>query len=85
MKADTWFVYIIQSEKGKLYTGITTDVQRRFEQHQTGKGGAKYFRTDPPVQIVHIEEVQNRSEASKREAAIKKMSRHQKDLLIAKI
>lgn len=78
-----WYVYIIQTEKNKLYTGIATDVKRRFKEHQTGKG-AKYFRTDRPVLIVYTERKRNRSTASKREAAIKKLTRPKKLELISK-
>lgn len=84
MKSSSWFLYIIRSEKGKLYTGITTDLERRFEEHSTGKGGAKFFRSDSPLKIEYTENFENRSEASKREAEIKKMTRVQKEKLISK-
>ena len=81
-----WWVYMIQSRKGKLYTGITTDVERRFAEHQQmengGKKGAKFFRLDPPAALVFREACENRSEASKREAAIKKMKRSEKIQLL---
>lgn len=83
MSENKWSVYIIESKKGKFYTGISTDVERRFSQHLSGKGGAKYFRSDPPLRIVYRECLDNRSLASKKEAAIKKMSRQQKEKLIA--
>lgn len=75
----SWYLYIIQTEKNKLYTGITTDIDRRFEEHKSGAPkGAKYFRSDRPVKIVRTEKLENRSEASKREAEIKSMTRTQK-------
>ena len=77
-----WFVYIIRASDDSLYTGITTDLARRLEQHQTGKGGAKYFRGRQACEFVYTESGHNRSSASIREAQIKKMTRQQKDLLL---
>jgi putative endonuclease len=69
-----WYVYIILTAKGKLYTGISTDPERRFVEHLCDtKKGAKYFRSDSPVKIIHLEEFLTMSEALKREAAIKKL------------
>ena len=78
----SWFVYMIESEKGKIYTGITTDVERRFKEHKEKKCGAKFFHSDPPKKIVRVEEAPDRSVASKREAQIKKLTRAQKIELI---
>jgi putative endonuclease len=70
-----WFVYIILTSKDKLYTGISTDPERRFVEHLCDtKKGAKFFRSDSPVKIIHLEEFETMSEALKREAAIKKLS-----------
>jgi putative endonuclease len=77
-----WFVYIILTKKNKLYTGITTDPQRRFKEHLSQKKGAKYFRQDPPKEIVFQEEHPDRSSALKRESEIKKMTRKQKESLL---
>jgi putative endonuclease len=77
-----WYVYLILTKKNKLYTGISTDPQRRFQEHLSGKKGAKYFRQDPPIRIVYQEESPNRSDATKRELQIKKMTRKQKEELI---
>ena len=79
-----WYVYIIQTVSGKLYTGITTDTERRFNEHLSGKGGAKFFRSDPAHKMVYVEKMKNRSLASKREAAIKCLSRIKKMELISK-
>lgn len=68
-----WSVYMVCCHDDSLYTGITTDVERRFKQHQSG-AGAKYFRAHKPQQIVYHETGHDRSSASKREAEIKKMS-----------
>jgi putative endonuclease len=77
-----WHVYIIRANDDSLYTGITTDLQRRLKQHQSGKGGAKYFRGRQACDFVYTESGHNRSSASMREAQIKKMTRQQKDLLL---
>lgn len=88
MTSSSWYVYIIRTEKRTLYTGITTDVERRFAEHQAvfdGKRpakGAKYFRRTKPVEVVYVEICENRSEASKREASIKGMTRAQKLALV---
>lgn len=79
----TWSVYIIEASDNSLYTGITTDVERRFEQHVSGKGGARFFRGRSPKTVRYIEASVNRSSASIREAAIKKLSRKDKLALIA--
>lgn len=76
-----WTVYIIQTKSGKLYTGITTDLKRRFKEHQN-KSGAQFFHLSEAERIVYVELKANRSEATKREIEIKKMSRSQKDSLI---
>lgn len=82
MKQMKWFVYIIQSEKGHLYTGITTDVERRFKEHSDSRKGAKYFRGKVPVEVVFQKDFKDRSSASKYEAVVKKMSRAKKIELI---
>ena len=69
-----YFVYLIQCEGGSIYTGITTDVSRRFKEHQDKKGG-HYTCAHKAEKILHTEKYQTRSEALKREAEIKKMSR----------
>jgi putative endonuclease len=76
-----WYVYIIQTKNNKLYTGITTDLERRFYEHLEGKG-AKFTRSNPPQDLVYMEMHADRSSALKREAAIKKLKRQQKLTLI---
>jgi putative endonuclease len=76
-----WQVYIIRCSDRSLYTGITNNVERRWRQHG-GVRGAKYFRGRKPVAIVYLEAGHSRSTASRREAAIKKLSRPQKERLI---
>jgi putative endonuclease len=83
MKKKSWTVYIIRTEKDRLYTGITTDLTRRFDEHANDLSkGAKFFRSDKPVEIVYSEKYENRSQASVREAQIKKLTRKQKELLV---
>jgi len=77
-----WQVYIILCDDNSLYTGITTDIDRRFRQHAAG-GGAKYFRGRQPLQVVYLETGHSRSSASAREAGIKAMHRADKLDLIA--
>ena len=76
-----WYLYILRCGDGTLYTGITTDVEKRLEVHRSGKG-AKYTRGRGPLELVHQEECGNHSDALKREAAVKKLSREQKETLI---
>jgi putative endonuclease len=80
--ARNWLVYILRCSDNSLYTGITTDLERRFCQHAAGNG-AKYFRGRQPVQVVYRESDHSRSSASKREAEIKAMTRAEKDLLLS--
>ena len=77
-----WQVYIILCTDDSLYTGITTDVERRFAQHATGTG-AKYFRGHAPRQLVYLESAHDRSSASRREAEIKRLRPVDKRRLIA--
>ena len=77
-----WQVYILLCSDGSLYTGISTDVKRRFAQHATGSG-AKYFRGRSPGRIVYLESGHNRSSASCREMVIKKLRLTEKHALIA--
>lgn len=76
-----WTVYIVQAESGKLYTGITLNLDRRMAEHST-KQGAKFFRTSPPEKIVYRETQPDRSAATSREAEIKRMTRAQKLRLV---
>jgi len=76
-----WQVYIILCSDNTLYTGITTDLQRRFGQHASGRG-AKYFRGRQPVQIVYQESGHTRSTAGTRELEIKDLARAEKLTLI---
>jgi len=78
-----WYVYMLRCGDGSLYTGSTTDVERRLREHQGGTG-ARYTRSRPPVTLAYAEEALDRSAAQRREAAIKKLPRAQKLKLIGK-
>lgn len=75
------FVYIIECADQTLYTGWTTDVERRLKAHNAGRG-ARYTQQRSPVRLVYIEEVPDRRAALKRELQIKRMSRAEKLKLI---
>jgi putative endonuclease len=77
-----WTVYIIRADDDSLYTGITTDLQRRWQQHSSQRGGAKFFRGRKPAALVYMERGHSRSSAAQREAAIKQLTRPAKELLL---
>lgn len=82
-KRMNWTVYILRCADGSLYTGITKDLAYRIKVHEAGKG-ARYTNGRGPFRLVHQEFCQNRAEASKREMAIKSLSRTQKlELILA--
>jgi len=68
-----WVVYMIVSDEGSLYTGITTDIERRWKQHLSGRG-ARHFRSRQPLAVVYLETGHDRSSALRREIAIKRLS-----------
>ena len=78
----SWLVYIIRADDNSLYTGITTDLARRWRQHLQQRGGAKFFRGRKPVALAYVEIGHDRSSASRREAAIKQLTRPAKELLL---
>ena len=77
-----WTVYIARCRDGSLYTGITTDPERRLEEHNSGCGAA-YTRSKTPIVIVYTEQAADRSGAQQRERAIKRLTRAQKEELVA--
>ena len=79
----TWKLYILRCRDGSLYTGITTDVEKRFAAHNAGKG-AKYTRGRGPLELVYREDCGDHSTALKRELEIKAMKREEKMKLIEK-
>lgn len=79
-----WFVYMLRCGDRSLYTGITTNVKRRLRQHRGEiKGGARYTRSRTPLTLVWLESATDRSEASRREMAIKALKVQDKESLIA--
>jgi putative endonuclease len=82
MSAESWHVYILSCADNTLYTGITTDLKRRVNDHNAGTG-ARYTAGRTPVRLVYSEKAKDRSEASKREYEIKQLSRSKKMELIA--
>ena len=82
-KASSWTVYIVRCANGSLYTGITNNLAGRIADHNAGRG-AKYTAAFGPVELVWKTRKKDRSAASILEAAIKKLSRAEKDVLIAK-
>ena len=79
----TWKLYILRCKDGSLYTGITTDVEKRLEAHRAGKG-AKYTRGRGPLELVYREDCGTHSDALKRELEIKALPREKKLRLIGK-
>ncbi len=73
---------MLRCQDGSLYTGVTTDVDRRFKEHKEGKVGAKYTKSRVAVSVVHIEPCKTRSEAQIREFQIKKLKREEKEALV---
>jgi putative endonuclease len=78
-----WSVYIIETSAGTLYTGISTDVERRFSEHAAGTRGARFFRVRKPAAVVYVEGGHTRASAARREAAIKRLNRARKLEMIA--
>lgn len=77
----THYVYVLECADETLYTGYTTDVERRVNEHDSG-AGAKYTRGRTPVELVHTEEYETKSAAMSREYEIKQLSRSEKEQLI---
>jgi putative endonuclease len=78
----TWTVYVARCRDGTLYTGVTTDLERRLAEHNAGRGCA-YTRSRLPVTLVYYEPVDDRSRALRREYAIKQLARAEKEALAA--
>lgn len=77
----TWFVYLVRAANGALYCGISDDPQRRFAQHQSGKG-ARFFHTSPALALAYVEACAGKGDALRRERAIKRLSKSAKEALI---
>lgn len=82
--SSAWWVYVLCCADGSLYTGITTDVDRRIAEHNgDGAPGARYTRSRRPVRLIHVEPAADRAEATRRELAIKRLDRERKLALCA--
>ena len=79
-----WYVYMVQCNDSSLYSGVTTDVERRVMEHNTDTKGAKYTKARRPVRLVYQRRCRNRSSATKQEAALKQLTRAQKIALLKK-
>ncbi len=77
-----WYTYVLRCADDSLYTGITTDLKRRLSEHNSSNLGAKYTKPRRPVRLVYSAEFENKSEASKEEYRIKKLSKEKKMQLI---
>lgn len=73
-----WFLYVLECSDGSLYTGVTTNIQRRLNEHNTSDRGAKYTKTRRPVKLVWHKEYPTRSEAQSEEYRFKKLTRKNK-------
>lgn len=80
-RREKWFLYILKCVDGSLYTGITKDLERRFQMHSEGKA-ARYTRTRRPLEIIYKETCRTRTEALVRECAVKALSKARKLALI---
>jgi putative endonuclease len=82
--SSAWWVYVLHCADGTLYTGITTDLDRRISEHNgDGAPGARYTRSRRPVRLLHVEPATDRAEATRRELAIKRLDRERKLALCA--
>jgi putative endonuclease len=79
----TWFLYLIRCKDNSLYTGITTDVMRRFKEHQgNDRKGSKYLRGKAPLKLVLKKNIGNKSLTSKVEAKVKKLPKDKKEMFV---
>ncbi len=79
----TWYVYFLRCNDNSLYAGITTDLVRRLHEHNHSKLGAKYTRAKRPVTLAYAETAANKSDASKREYQLRKLSKNKKEKLVS--
>jgi putative endonuclease len=82
-KIARWYLYLLRCKDGSLYTGITTDVERRFSEHR-GKGnkGAKYCRGKAPIEIAYVKKIGSQSRALKIEYRVKRLTKQRKEKII---
>lgn len=82
-KEQSWYVYILECSDRSYYCGVTTDLERRLNEHNNRASGARYTRARRPVELVYSEQMTSRSEACQREYFIKQLTRTQKQKLIS--
>ncbi len=82
LKQKGWFVYMLRCSDNSLYTGITTDISRRLEEHNSEKSVTRYTRARQPVELVYQESANSRSDAGKREVQLKKLKKIEKEFLV---
>lgn len=83
LKKDAWTVYILRNERNALYTGITTDLKRRFNEHKNKlANGAKFTRSCSALNLVYHCEIGDRGPSLKVEARIKRLKKHKKELIV---
>lgn len=78
---EAWFVYLIRNERGALYAGITTEVERRLEQHRSGRG-SKFLRGSGPLTLVYRRKLGGRSLALRVERGLKRLRKEEKEALV---
>ena len=78
-----WYLYVVRCSDSTLYTGVTTDLKRRLNEHNTSNRGAKYTKARRPINLVYYELYQSRSNAQKAEHKFKKLTREQKERRIS--
>ena len=81
-QSSNWYLYVVRCNDGTLYTGVTTDLKRRLDEHNTSKRGAKYTSRRRPVNLVYYKSYDCRSTAQKAEYKFKKLTREQKEKII---
>ena len=80
--SDCWYTYMVRCSDRTLYTGIAKDPEKRLNEHNTGKNGARYTRSRRPVRLVFLEKFTSRSAAARREYQLKQMSRTAKQKIM---
>lgn len=80
--SEIWYVYMVRCRDGTLYTGMTKDLERRVEAHNSGRDGARYTRSRRPVRLVYAQQVESRSAAASLEYHVKRLPLAEKMALI---
>jgi len=83
VKSKEWYLYVVECSDGTFYTGVTTDIPRRVNEHNTSARGAKYTRSRRPVRTVYWRKMEDKSSAQTEESKFKRLSRKQKQEIIS--